>query len=186
MRQCPPPVHQRTDPSGGQPRTPRTGRSACSQHEYGERIKMVAVADASSQAGIKGRGQWTMQRPGDRSRLWRIAMLRCPRGYSFRTSPGPSVGGAWRNPGRSTVLRQRVPMSLASVLLAGDRRTVGFTPPESPAIRSAAGLSPFHAECIRTGRGERGHRNLSNAPATVGSSQATGQPRWPHPPRSGV
>jgi hypothetical protein len=37
-----------------QPRTPRTGRSACSQHEYGERIKMVAVADASSQPGSKG------------------------------------------------------------------------------------------------------------------------------------
>jgi hypothetical protein len=64
MQQCPPPVHQRKYPSGGQPRTPRTGRSACSQHEYGERIKMVAVADASSQAGIKGRGQRTMQRAG--------------------------------------------------------------------------------------------------------------------------
>ena len=113
-------------------------------------------------------------------------MLRCPQGLLLPDESRAERRRGLAKPGKINCLRQRGPMSLAGVLLAGDRRTVGFTPPESPAIRSAAGLSPFHAECIRTGRGERGHRNLSNAPATVGSSQATGQPRWPHPPRSGV
>jgi hypothetical protein len=169
MQQCPPPVHQRIDPSGGQPRTPRTRRSACSQHEYGERIKMVAVADASSQPGSKGAASG---RCSGRVTAAGYGGSRCcaaPRGCSFRTSPGLSVGGAWRNPGRSTVLRQRGPISLASVLLAGDRRTVGFTPPR--ARPSAARPGSHHSTQSASGPG------AGNAATGI---SATPRRQWDH------
>src|ERR1035441_9279574 len=73
----------------------------CSLHEYGERIKRVAVADASSPPGTKGRGQRMMSaRSGDGGQLWRIAMLCCPGGPLL---PGEVPDGAEGSLGAETL-----------------------------------------------------------------------------------
>ena len=82
----------------------------CDQREYGERVKTAACAEPRPSTGTKGRGRRVMRRhAGDRGRLCRIAILRCPEEgipqtfHVSRTAPkGATASG--RSPGRSVGL----------------------------------------------------------------------------------